>query len=66
VAHLDKFDVVGPLQRADHAVDAVTRIAVDAANAPSVEPFDDEITDFHFRTPDWLGVMRSPRSGLAA
>ena len=66
VPDLDEFDVAGPLQRADHAVDAVARITVDAANAPSVQPFDDEITDFHLKTPDWREAMRSPRSDLAA
>ena len=66
VPDLDKFDVVRPLQRADHAVDAVARITVDAANAPSMQPFDDEITDFHLKTPDWREAMRSPRSDPAA
>jgi hypothetical protein len=36
VPNLDELDVAGLLKRADHAVDAVTRITVDAANAPSV------------------------------
>ena len=38
VPNLDELDFAGPLERADHAVDAVTRITVDAANAPSVQP----------------------------
>ena len=66
VPDLDEFDVAGPLQRADHAVDAVAWITVDAANAPSVQPFDDEITDLHLKTPDWREAMRFSRSDLAA
>jgi len=59
--NLDELDVARPLQRADHTVDAVARITVDAANAPGVQPFDDEITDLHLKTPDWRAAMRSPR-----
>lgn len=40
--------MAGPLERADHAVDTVTRITVDAANVPSMQSFDDEITCFSF------------------
>jgi hypothetical protein len=59
--NLDELDVGRPLQRADHTVDAVARITVDAANAPGVQPFDDEITDLHLKTLDWREAMRSPR-----
>jgi hypothetical protein len=59
--NLDELDVARPLQRADYTVDAVARITVDAANAPGVQPFDDEITDLHFNTPNWPEATRSPR-----
>jgi hypothetical protein len=36
VPDLDQFNVAGPLQRADHAVDVVTGVAGYAPNAPSV------------------------------
>jgi hypothetical protein len=55
VPDLDEFDVAGPLQRADDAVDAVAWVTVDAANTPGVQPFDDEITDFHLKTPGLAG-----------
>jgi hypothetical protein len=58
VPDLNEFDAASPLQRADHAVDAVARITVDPPNSPSVQPFNDEITDFHFKTPDWREAMR--------
>ena len=45
--NLNEFDLVGPLQGSDHAVDAVARISVDPANSPVVQAFNDEITDFH-------------------
>ena len=66
VPDLNEFDVASPLQRADHAVDAVARITIDAANAPSVQPFDDEITDLHLKTPNWREALRLPQSDLAA
>jgi hypothetical protein len=65
VADLNKFDLVGSLKRPDHTVDAITGITVDAPNAPSMQPLDDEITDFHLTTPDWREAMRRARSGLA-
>src|ERR1700742_1548932 len=37
---------------------------VDAPNARSMRPLDDEITDFHLTVPDWREAMRSARSGL--
>ena len=66
VPDLDKFDVARPLERADYAVDAIARMTVYAPNAPCVQPFDDEITDFYFKTPGWQEAMRSLRSDLAA
>ena len=66
VPDLYEFDVAGPLQCADHAVDAVAWITVDAANAPSVQPFDDEITNLHLKTPNWREALRLPQSDLAA
>src|ERR1700733_2055554 len=65
VPDLDKFDVVRPLQRTDHAVDAVAWITVNAPDPPSMQSFNDEITDFHLKTPDLRGAMRSPRSNRA-
>src|ERR1700761_1191877 len=44
---LDEFDVVGPLQSTDHAVDAVAGVSVDAADPPGVQALDNEIADFH-------------------
>ena len=35
----------GPLQRAEHAVDAVAGIAVDPPHAPLVKALDEEIAD---------------------
>jgi hypothetical protein len=65
VPDLDEFDFVSPLQCAEHAVDAVTGITVDATNAPSMQTFDDEISDFHLKTPGWRGAMRFSRSDPA-
>ncbi len=53
--HLDEFNAVGALQRADHTVDAVARIAIDAAHAPSVEPFDHKIADLHAQASEAAG-----------
>ena len=39
--------VLGALQRAKHAIDAVARIAVDSAHAPLVKTADEKIADFH-------------------
>jgi hypothetical protein len=46
VADLHELDLsLGAVQRAEYAVDPVARIAVDAAHAPCVQPFNDEVTD---------------------
>src|SRR5690606_27937445 len=46
VARLDEADLaIGPVQRTEHAVDAVARVSIDAAHAPLVEPFDKIIRD---------------------
>jgi hypothetical protein len=66
VPNLDEVDCPGSLERSDHAVNAIARITVDAANSPSVQPFDDEITDFHVKTPDRRESMRLRGSDLAA
>ena len=55
--NLHEFDLVGPLQGSNHAVDAVARISVDPANSPLVQAFNDEITDFH-------GELRCPRGAF--
>jgi hypothetical protein len=39
VPHLDKFDLVGPLQGSDHAIDAVSGIPVNPPDAPRVQAF---------------------------
>ena len=51
VPDLDEFDRIGPLQRPDHAVDAIAGITVNAADTPSVQAFNDEIADFHEEAP---------------
>ena len=44
VAHLHELDLVGELlERADDRVDAVAGIAVDAAHAVLVQPFEQEV-----------------------
>jgi len=50
VARLDEVDLTVALEGADHAVDAVARIAEDALDAPGLEPLDEEIRCFHGRT----------------
>jgi len=35
---------LGPLQRAEHAVDAVTRVPIDASHTPLMQRLDEEIT----------------------
>src|SRR5690606_14217599 len=43
---LDEADLlVGAIQRAEHAIDAIARIAIDAPNAPLIEAFDQEVTN---------------------
>ena len=46
VPRLDEVDVAVALERADHAVDAVARIAENPADAPGLEPVDEEIRVF--------------------
>jgi len=42
---LDELDLpLGPLQRAEHAVDAVTRVPIDASHTPLMQRLDEEIT----------------------
>jgi hypothetical protein len=36
---------LGPLQRAEHAVDAVARVPIDASHTPLMQTLDKEITD---------------------
>src|SRR5205085_3595828 len=44
VTHLDELDLVlGPLERADDGVDAVTGIAVDPPHAVLVQPLEEEV-----------------------
>ena len=50
VPHLDELDfaigvTLRAIERAEHAVDAVARIAEDFAHAPGMEPFHQKITD---------------------
>ncbi len=44
---LHELDGAGALQAAEHAVDAVARVAEDSPDAPLVQPLHDEIADFH-------------------
>src|ERR1700753_3125284 len=57
VPNLNEFDVHRALQATDNPIDAVARIAIKAANAPSVESFDDKITDFHLKPPNQRATM---------
>ena len=57
VAGLDELDVVAVLvERAEQAVDAVARVAVDALDAPLVEAAEDEGADVLGHGPSWVGV----------
>ena len=48
VPSLDKFDLaVGPIERAEHAVDAVPGIAEDPPHAPSMQALDEVVADGH-------------------
>src|SRR4051794_28812712 len=47
VPDLDELDRIGALQRAKHAVDAVTGIAIDAAHTPLLETADEKVAHFH-------------------
>ncbi len=47
VADLDKLDSTVPLQRAEHSVDAIARIAVDPPDAPGLEAVDEKVTGVH-------------------
>jgi hypothetical protein len=51
VSNLYEFNLVSPLEGSDHAVDAVARISVDPADTPGMQPFNDEIADFHGEAP---------------
>src|SRR5690606_10199209 len=43
---LDEADLsIGPVERTEYAVDAVSGIPIDAPHAPLVKPLDDEISD---------------------
>ena len=56
VPDLDEFDLVGTLQRSDHAVDAVAGISVDPPNSPRVQAFNNEIADFHLTASGSAGM----------
>ena len=43
VPNLDELDPAIPLDRPDHAVDAVARVAVNPRNPPSLQPLDHEV-----------------------
>ncbi len=47
VARLDELDLAVTLERADHAVDSVAGIAVDAPDAPALQPVNQEIAGVH-------------------
>ncbi len=48
MAGLDEPDLaVGPVERAEHTIDAIARIAVDAPHAPLVQAFNKKVADRH-------------------
>jgi hypothetical protein len=60
VPDLDELDLAGTLKGSNHAVDSVAGISVDPPDAPCVQAFNNEIADFHGKTPVVAG-MRSRR-----
>jgi hypothetical protein len=59
VTWLDEIDCSIALKGADHAVDAVARIAKDPLNAPSSQPFDEEVCCLHGRTRSFVQRMEN-------
>jgi hypothetical protein len=51
VPDLDELDLIGSLQRSDYTIDAISRISVDPSDPPGVQPFHDEIANFHEELP---------------
>ena len=52
VRHLDELEpVLVPLERAEDAVDAVARVAVDALDAPGGQPLQHEVADGRAHSP---------------
>jgi len=72
VPHLDEFDsgavLLRPLERAEHAVDAVAGIAVDSADAPAFEPLDEKVAGHprHIRSSAFRVARRARRAALSS